>query len=157
MTCAHIVTIRQAGAVVGYQVRTGRGAGQSTYFAAGKHGGPGPAQLAAVRHVKRLGLQVVGRRGGSAKGRLQRNSPTPAPGIRWSWHPYYGSAALHVHVSWSDKAGHGRHTHYSTALHGLGGALDLAMAKRRAAGAPLPDRDMLLRALRRAYREGPPA
>ena len=48
-----------------------------------------------------------------------------------------------------------RHTSFSVERNGLEGALDLAIAKRVSCGAPQPDRDALLKALRKAKRAGP--
>lgn len=151
---AHIVTIRKAGAVLGHQLRTGRGAGQCFYFGASTYGDPEAARKAAMREAKVMGLKIGTGRGGSAQGRRTSRSPTPAAGIRWEWQPYAGTAALYVVASWSTK-GIAKCTRYSTEKHGLEGALDLAIKARTSAGAPMPERAALLRALRAVKRSGP--
>lgn len=154
MTTAHIVTIRTAGKVSGYQLRRGgSGPGQTSYFSASAHGAPGLAQHAALKTARAEGLKVGTTRGGSAEGRRTALSPTPAAGIRWVWRPYFDSVALYVVATWTAK-GCPKVTSYSTERHGLDGALDKAIAARTSAGAPAPDRAVLLRALRAFYRAG---
>jgi hypothetical protein len=155
MTTAHIVTLRRAGRVFGYQLRTGRGAGQSSYFGAHSHGGPDKALTAAEAHAAHMGMTLCAGRG-SPVGRRTKRSPTPAAGVRWEWCSTVESAVLYVVASWMDK-GRNRCTRYSTEKHGLEGALDLAIAARTSAGAPMPDKAALLRALRRARRAGVPS
>lgn len=155
MTSAHIVTLRRAGKVFGYQLRTGREAGQSAYFGAASHGGPDQALAAAQARAQSLGL-TLGAGRGSPVGRRTRLSPSPAAGIRWEWHATQASAVLYVVASWMRK-GHPCGAKYSTEKHGLEGALDLAIAARTSAGAPMPDKAALLRELRRARRAGMPS
>jgi hypothetical protein len=105
--------------------------------------------LAAARAAaKELGVVLSGRRGGSVAGRRTRLSPTPAAGVRFEWHTFAQSTVLYVVASWRDRKGVSRCTRYSVERHGLQGALDKAIAARISAGAPLPDRRALLRALR---------
>ncbi len=155
MTTAHIVTIRKAGTVLGHQLRAGgTGPGQTAYFSAVAHGDPEKALRAAKAAARARGLKIGTGRGGSPQGRRTAKSRTPAAGIRWEWHPYYGSVALYVVASWSDKRGRPRQTRYSTEHNGLEAALDLAIKARTSAGAPMPDREALLRALRAEKRAG---
>jgi hypothetical protein len=155
MNRAHIVTIKQNGRAVGHQLRTGSGAGQSTYFAVSTHGGVRKALDAAANDAIARGLDISKGRGGSEKGRQTVRSKTPAAGIRWAWFPFHGSANLRVFATWTDKTGKGRNTSYSVEFNGLEGALDLAIAKRVASGAPQPNKRALLAALRRDFKAGP--
>lgn len=145
----HIVAIRRKGQVEAYQLRIGSGGpGQSRFFSCGKHGGMRKAMAAARAAARELGLIIGSPRGGSASGRRTRLSPTPAAGVRFEWHTFAQSTVLYVVASWRDRKGVSRCTRYSVERHGLQGALDKAIAARISAGAPLPDRRALLRALR---------
>jgi hypothetical protein len=157
-TSAHIVTIRREGVVEGYQLRIdGGGPGNSRYFAAHKLGGPEKALRAARRMQRDMGLPRTQRRGGSPPGRLLRTSKTPAAGVRFEWERFAVSTVLYVVVSWSDKRGRPCGTRFSVARNGFEGAIDRAIEKRLASGAPLPDRKALLQALKRTFRTGPEA
>ncbi len=145
----HIVAIRREGQVEAYQLRIGTGGvGQSRLFSCSKHGGLRKAMAAAKATAKELGVVIGGPRGGSLTGRRTRLSPTPAAGVRFEWLSYPLSTVLYVVASWRDRHGVSRCTRYSVERHGLQGALDKAIAARISAGAPLPDRRALLRALR---------
>lgn len=145
---AHIVTIRRHGEIEAYQLRVGAGGvGQSKLFSVKKHGGLRKAQAAARAAAKALGLKLGGRRGGSVMGRRNRRSPTPAAGVRFEWASFAQSTVLYVVASWRDQNGTYRCTRYSVERNGLQGALDKAIAARTSAGAPLPDRKALLKAL----------
>jgi hypothetical protein len=145
----HIVAIRRDGQIEAYQLRIGSGgAGQSRLFSCGKHGGLRKTLAAAKAAAKEMGVVIGGPRGGSHTGRRTRLSPTPAAGVRFEWLAYAQSTVLYVVASWRDRHGVSRCTRYSVERHGLQGALDKAIAARISAGAPLPDRRALLRALR---------
>jgi hypothetical protein len=157
-TSAHIVTIRRAGEVEGYQLRiNGGGPGLSKFFAARKLGGADKALRAARRTAKEMGLPKTRRRGGSEPGRLLSTSKTPAAGIRFEWTPFALSTVLYVVATWRGAKGRPSSTRFSVTRHGLEGALDLAIAARTSCGAPMPERDALLKALRKFKRAGPPA
>jgi hypothetical protein len=150
---AHIVALRLGGEVLGYQLRVGNGgAGQTKAFASRKYGGAAKALATARRTARELGLLVDRKRGGSSVGRRTSRSPTPAAGIGFAWHEFATSTVLYVTASWCDKTGAARHTCYSTERHGLDGALDKAIAARTSCGAPMPDRNALLKALQAARR-----
>jgi len=154
---AHIVAIRRDGVVEGYQLRiNGGGAGNSRFFAARKLGGADKALRAARRLARELELPKTRKPGGRALGQLQRNSKTPAAGVRFEWQRFAVSTVLYVVATWSSKQGRPCCTRYSVERHGLQGALELAVAKRVAAGAPKPELSPLLKALRKVYRAGPP-
>lgn len=155
MNTAHIVTIRKAGAIVGHQLRTGRGPGQSTYFSAGSYGGADEALHAARKHARQAGLKLGGKRGGSLKGRPTHATRTPAAGIRFEWMDRTTGPVLRVVATWTDKRGRPRHTSYSVERNGLEGALQKAVAARTSAGAPAVDYHAMLAALQDAYRKGP--
>ncbi len=145
----HVVAIRRDGQVEAYQLRVGSGGvGQSRLFSCSKHGGMRKALIAARATAREMGVMLNGQRGGSAAGRRTRLSPTPAAGVRFEWHSFAQSTVLYVVASWRDRKGVSRCTRYSVERHGLQGALDKAIAARISAGAPLPDRRALLRALR---------
>ncbi len=145
----HIVAIRRNDQIEAYQLRIGTGgAGQTRLFSCGKHGGMRKALAAARAAAKEIGLMLGGPRGGSVSGRRTRLSPTPSAGVRFEWHTFAQSTVLYVVASWRDRKGVSRCTRYSVERHGLQGALDKAIAARISAGAPLPDRRALLRALR---------
>lgn len=157
-THAHIVTIRRGDLIDGHQLRIdGGGPGKSRYFSASKHGGPDQALHAARQHAHALGLPPSQPRGGqSVVGRLTRLNTSGVAGIRFAWTSAVSGSILRVSASWQDSEGHARHTSYSVAHNGLEGALDKAIAARISAGAPPPDRDLLLHRLRAAFRSGPP-
>ncbi len=153
---AHIVAIRRGDIVEGHQLRIGGGGpGMSKFFSSSKFGGPEKARRAAMKMIKDLGLPKPGKRGGSAPGRLLKTSTTPAAGIRFLWSDGQDTPLLRVAATWMDRRGRPRHTSFSVARNGLEGALDLAIERRISAGAPLPDRGALLKALRKTKRAGP--
>lgn len=153
---AHIVVIRSGGVVLGHQLRIdGGGSGRSKFFGTGRYGSPEKARRAAEREARALGLPKARERGGSEQGRVLRTSTTGAAGIRFVWTPGVQQSVLRVAASWTDRRGQARHTSYSCERNGLEGALDKALKARTSAGAPMPDRQALLRRLRRTYRAGP--
>lgn len=150
---SHIVAIREGDIVRGHQLRiNGGGAGLSKFFAAGKYGGPEKARRAAEREAKALGMPKAKARGGSPVGRVLGTSKTRAAGIRFEWVPLIHGVVLRVVASWVDRRGRARQTSYSVDRNGLEGALDKAITARTCCGAPRPDRDALLKRLRREYR-----
>ncbi len=152
-THAHIVVIRRGEIIEGHQLRiNGGGAGLSRFFSSGRYGGADKARRAAEREARALGLPKARRRGGSVQDRVLRTSSTGAPGIRFAWTRDTVEPMLRVVASWVDKRGRARHTSYSVERNGLDGALDLAIKARTSCGAALPDREALLRLLRREYR-----
>lgn len=92
--------------------------------------------------------------GGSTVGRLMQRSRTRAAGIRFEWVERTVGPVLRVVATWTDKTGRPRHTSFSVEVHGLDGALDLAIAARVSDGAPMPDRADLLQRLREEYVAG---
>lgn len=155
---AHIVAIRREGVIEGHQLRiNGGGTGQSKYFASGKFGGPEKAKKAALKAAKDMGLPKAGKRGGSVAGRLLRTSTTQAAGIRFVWTQGAKAGLLRITSTWTDKKGKPHHTSFSVDRNGLEGALDAALAKRVSCGAPMPDREALLKRLKRVKKAGPPA
>ncbi len=157
-THAHIVVIRSGGVVQGHQLRIdGGGIGRSKFFGAGRYGSPEKARRAAEREARALGLPKARPRGGSEPGRVLRTSLTKAAGIRFVWTPGTLQPVLRVSASWTDRRGRPRHTSYSCERNGLDGALDKALKARTSCGAPMPDRQALLRRLRSMYRAGPDA
>lgn len=157
-TSAHIVAIRREGVVEGHQLRiNGGGPGQSKYFSSGKHGGPEKARKAALKAAREMGLPKAGKRGGSTVGRVLSTSTSGAAGIRFEWTPNRVAAVLRVAATWTDRKGKNRHTSFSVARNGMEGALDMAIEQRMSAGAPAPDRDELLKRLRKFKRAGPTA
>jgi hypothetical protein len=156
-TRAHIVAIRRNGVVEGHQLRVnGGGAGHSKFFASIKHGGADKARRAAMTMAREMGLPKTLSRGGSAVGRVFKTSQTRAAGIRFAWVEGTLSTVLYVVASWTDKRKRARQTSFSVERNGLEGALDKAIAARTSAGAPAPDRAVLLRRLQKAYRTGHP-
>ncbi len=154
---AHIVAIRRGDVIEGHQLRIGNGGpGLSKFFSSKKHGGPDKAHRAALKMIRDLGLPKPGKRGGSVAGRLLRTSTTPAAGIRFLWSEGRRGPLLRVVATWMDPGGRPRHTSFSVARNGLEAALDLAIERRTSAGAPMPDRVALLKALKQARRAGPP-
>lgn len=152
-THAHIVVIRRGEVIEGHQLRiNGGGSGLSKFFSAGRYGSAEKARRAAEREARALGLPKSRGRGGSAQGRRLSTSPTCSAGIRFVWNQGGEDAVLRVHASWVDKRGRARQTSYSVERNGLEGALDKAIKARTSCGAPQPDRDALLRMLRREYR-----
>ncbi len=150
---AHIVAIRHEGVIQGHQLRiNGGGAGLSKFFAAGKYGGPEKAKRAAEREAKAMGLPKAQERGGSEVGRVLRTSATKTAGIRFAWTPLLSGTALRVIATWTDRRGRARSTSYSVERNGLDVALDKAIKARTSCGAPKPDRDALLKLLRRESR-----
>ena len=149
----HIVAIKQNGTINGYQVRVGTGGvGNTKFFASKKHGGSLKAKRAAEQFARDLGLLKAVKPGGSKVGRLLRNNATGAAGIRFVWTPAAAAPVLRVVATWVDKKGRPKNTSYSVESNGLDGALDKAIKARTSAGAPVPDRDALLKRLRKAYR-----
>ncbi len=152
-THSHIVAIRQNGVISGHQLRiNGGGPGLSKFFAAGKYGGPEKSERAARKEAKALGLPKSRPRGGSVEGRAPSNSVTKTAGIRFVWSTNLSGPALRVVATWTDKKGRSRHTSYSVDRNGLEEALDLAIASRTSCGAPMPDRVLLLKLLKREKR-----
>lgn len=150
---SHIVAIRNAGHVLGYQLRiNGGGPGHSKLFSASKFGGPDQARLAAQKTAKLMGLPSAKPRGGSEQGRVLRSSATRVAGIRFRWTPLAQTQSLSVVASWVDRTGKACQTSYAVSIHGLEGALDKAITARTSGGAPMPDRAALLKLLRREYR-----
>jgi hypothetical protein len=154
-THAHIVAIRSGGVVQGHQLRIdGGGPGLSKFFGTGRYGSPEKARRAAEREARALGLPKAKPRGGSEQGRVLRTSVTQAAGIRFVWTPGTLQPVLRVSASWTDRRGRPRHTSYSCERNGLEGALDKALKARTSCGAPMPDRQALLRLLKRVFRAG---
>jgi hypothetical protein len=152
-TTAHIVVIRRGDVIEGHQLRiNGGGTGLSKFFSAGRYGSPEKARRAAEREARALGLPKTRRKGGSPQGRVLSTSPTGQAGIRFVWTQTSLEPVLRVHASWMDKRGRARQTSYSVERNGLEGALDKALLARTSCGAPQPDREALLRQLRREYR-----
>lgn len=152
-TTAHIVIIRRGEVIEGHQLRiNGGGAGLSKFFSSGRYGGAEQARRAAEREARALGLPKTRQRGGSEQGRVLRTSPTGVAGVRFSWSQNLDGPVLRVVASWVDKRGRPRHTSYSVERNGLEGALDKALKARTSCGAPMPDRELLLRQLKREYR-----
>ncbi len=157
-THSHIVAIRRDGVVEGHQLRiNGGGPGKSRFFAAGKHGGADKALAEAQRVARELGLPAtLTNAGGNRMGVPSQANITGTAGIRFTWVAAASAPILRVEASWMDKRGRNRHTSYSVEHNGLAGALDKAITARVSAGAPLPDRDMLLERLVAVYRNGAP-
>lgn len=152
-TTAHIVVIRRGDVIEGHQLRiNGGGSGLSKFFSSGRYGSPEKARRAAELEARALGLPKTRRKGGSPQGRVLCTSPTGQAGIRFVWTHTALEPVLRVHASWMDKRGRPRQTSYSVERNGLEGALDKALLARTSCGAPQPDRDALLRQLRREYR-----
>lgn len=106
--------------------------------------------MAAVRtFAAEIGVVIRVGRQGSAIGRRTKLSRTPAAGIRFLWKEGRQSV-LYVCATWM-HSGKAHHSSWSTAVHGLEGALNLAIEKRVQAGAPDPDRRALLHALKVEY------
>jgi hypothetical protein len=101
-----------------------------------------------------LGLPEPATPGGSATGRILKSSTTRAAGIRFVWSTATDAPVLRVIATWVEKRGRPRHTSYSVERNGLDGALDRAIRARTSAGAPAPDRESLLRRLRKVHRTG---
>jgi hypothetical protein len=152
-THAHIVTIRQNGEITGHQLRiNGGGAGMSKFFASGKYGGPDKSERAAKRTAKEMGLPKPAARGGSRVGRVLSSSTTNSAGIRFSWVNYESGPVLRVIATWTDRKGLSHHTSYSVQSNGLEGALDKAIKARVSGGAPAPDKEALMKLLKREFR-----
>ena len=146
---AHIVTIRKAGRVVGYQLRVGDGGpGKTTLFSVGVYGTELRAKRKAVQAAKETGLVLGRKKGGSQVGRRTSRSPTLCAGVRFQWVDYPRGPILYVVASWTNAKGRLCGARYSTESNGLEQALDRAIAARTSAGAPEPDRKALLKALR---------
>ena len=103
--------------------------------------------------ARELGLPKTLPRGGSQVGRVLATSRTRVAGIRFVWSSGEKSA-LRVVATWVDRHGQHRHTSFSVDRNGVEGALDKAIAARTSAGAPAPDRAMLLKLLRKTHRAG---
>ena len=160
MTAIHapIVTIRRLGVIDGHPLRiNGGGAGQSCYFASGKHGGPDQALAAAKRAAQALNLPATLPRGGAKTGRVNRSSLTQVAGLRFEWAQFASGPALYVRASWVNGDGHPCSTWLSVERNGLDTALDRALAARTSCGAAMPDRTALPERLRGAYRTRPPS
>lgn len=151
-TRAHIVQIRSAGKVVAVQLRFGDGPGLSKYFSLRKLGGLRKATAAARQSARDAGAIVGQSKRGVGIGRKMRNNRSGEAGIRWSWlDGTDGFSYLSVVVTWTNKQGRPRANRYSVHRNGLEGALDKAIKVRCSAGAPPPDRDLLLANLRAEY------
>lgn len=123
-------TIRKGGKIVGYQAIAGAGGvGQSRYFAISQHGAESAlkqVQAAAAAMQRSRPARTYPARGRNAKG---------VPGLRLEWQPSKapdGLPVLYAVASWQHR-GHNRQTKYSTQVHGMLGAVELA-AKRRQQG-----------------------
>lgn len=156
MNSSHIVALREAQALTGYQLRfNGGGPGQTKYFSARQCGSAEKARKAAQAYARSLGLPKARPRGGSATGRVFSTSTTGAAGLRFEWTPNRLVPVLRVVATWVDKRGRSRHTSFSVQRNGLEGALDLAIAARTSAGAAAPEKKPLLRLLRKMHRSAP--
>jgi hypothetical protein len=150
---AHIFPIRKDGQVIAHQLRVdGGGPGNTRYFSSSKFGGPDKSLRAAQKAIRELSLPATKPRGGSDVGRLLKTSRTRQPGIRFVWTRAVSGPILRVVATWTDKNGVCRHTSYSVETNGLEGALDRAIAARTSNGAPTPDKQSLMRLLRKQYR-----
>lgn len=155
---AHIVAIRRGEVIEGHQLRVGNGgAGMTKFFSSSKYGGPDKARKAALKMIRDLDLPKPRKRGGSVAGRLLKTSKTPAAGIRFLWSRNEASPRLRVAATWMDRKGRPRHTSFSVDRNGLEAALDMAIERRTSCGAPMPDREALLKALKKVKRAGPDA
>jgi len=99
--------------------------------------------------------QHTRRPGGSRMGRLMRRSRTRTAGIRFEWAMRTCGPVLRVVATWKDRLGQPHHTSYSVQCNGLEGALDRAIASRVSCGAPMPDREDLLRRLQQEFATAP--
>lgn len=133
---AHIVALRYGDAIKGFQLRHDGG---SAHFAVGKLGGVKAAEAQAKAAAAALGLTL--------KTYPQRS----LDGIRWRWMAQRTGVNLYVVTTYRDHAGKMHCTGYSTAVHGLGGALDLAIFARKTAGHKVKHRGALLAALQAEY------
>jgi len=88
-------------------------------------------------------------KGGSKVGRANSRTRTGCAGIRFEWMQRTCGPMLRVVATWS-----GHRTAYSVERNGLEAALDKAIAQRISDGAPMPDRDDLLKRLRDEYTTG---
>lgn len=125
-----IRTIKQAGAVVGYQALAGAGeAGRSKYFAVAKHGGQDKALMAAQAHSAMLHATCLAYPRPAMRGNVKG-----IPGVRLVWSPSRcdDPPILHAAASWN-KDGKQFGRSYSTNKHGGPGALALAMRAREKA------------------------
>ena len=139
MSSSHIVALRDAQSLIGFQLRfNGGGPGQTKYFSARQCGSPDKARKAARAYARSLGLPKARPRGGSSPGRVFSTSTTGAAGLRFEWTPNRLVPVLRVVATWVDKRGRSRHTSFSVQRNGLEGALDLAIAARPSAGGPSP-------------------
>jgi hypothetical protein len=152
-THSHIVAIRHNGEITGHQLRiNGGGTGMSKFFAASKHGGPLKSERAAKLAAKEMGLPKPKPRGGSRVGRVLSSSVTNTAGIRFSWVHYESGPVLRVIATWTDKTGLSHHTSYSVQRNGLEGAMDKAIKARKRSGGPAPDKEALMKLLKREFR-----
>ncbi|WP_156391753.1 MULTISPECIES: hypothetical protein [unclassified Roseateles] len=110
---------------------------------------------AAERFLNSMRLERPRRPGGSTMGRLMRRSRTRTAGIRFEWVLRTVGPVLRVVATWTDHYGQPHHTSFSVQCNGLEGALDRAIAARISCGAPLPDRDDLLKRLREEFATAP--
>lgn len=100
-------------------------------------------------------LERPRRPGGSKMGRLMWRSRTRTAGIRFEWVSRTTGPVLRVVATWTDWQGQPRHTSFSVQCNGLEGALDRAIACRISCGAPMPDRDDLLKRLQQEFATAP--
>lgn len=151
-TRAHIVKIKSAGKVVALQLRFGDGPGLSQYFSLRKYGSLDQATLAAEAAARSAGATIGMSKRGVGTGREMRNNRSGAAGIRFDWlEGRDGHNYLSVVATWTDQAGKARTARYSVQRNGLAGALDLAIKARCSAGAPAPNRELLLANLRAEF------
>lgn len=149
---AHIVSIKSAGKVVAIQLRFGDGPGLSKYFSLRKLGGLRKAKAAAQLAAREAGAMVGQSKRGVGTGRKMRNNRSGEAGIRWDWlEGTDGHCYLSVISTWTNKQGRPRSSRYSVHRNGLEGALDKAIKARCSAGAPPPNRELLLANLRAEF------
>ncbi|MFT7774753.1 hypothetical protein [Roseateles sp.] len=114
-----------------------------------------PGATAHEQFLNELQLERPRRPGGSAMGRLMKRSRTRTAGIRFEWVLRTIGPVLRVVATWTDRFGQPHHTSFSVQCNGLEGALDRAIASRISCGAPLPDREDLLKRLRGEFATAP--
>ena len=123
-----------SGSTHGYQVRVGpRHATQTKFFALRKHGGARKAlaQARAAEIAMKLTAEPTSLRTG-ARSAKPANNTSGVVGIRPRYELYSDHLRLSFVASWSENS-KACSTSFSTAKHGLIGALKLAMARREEA------------------------
>lgn len=133
---SHIVTIREASKVVGFQLRHDEG---TRYFAVRKLGGVSKAETAAKLTATVMGLP------------LRTYPQRSLDGIRFRWQEGHLASYLYVVVSYRDHLQRLHITGYSTHKHGLVKALNMAIYARESVGNKVTHREALLKALRAEY------